>query len=71
MARKYLQVVETYDSFRPHILWSVDFRLVDEGEPRKINTFRSAYNSIREIYDGALTYVEQSKFSWMKEGREV
>ena len=61
MRARYLQVVETYDSFRPDFLLAVDFRLVDVGQPRKINTFRSAYLSIRQIYDGQLTLMYQQE----------
>lgn len=56
MAKEFrLQVVETYDSFRPAELLDVKFILAKENEPSVVRTFRSAYYSIRGLYDGCLT----------------
>ena len=57
--QKRLQVVETYDTFRPDFLLSVDVGLADIKEPQYVKTCRSAYLSLRHFTDGALTHLYQ------------
>jgi hypothetical protein len=61
VVQKRLQVVETYDSFRPDFLLSVNVRLADLKEPGYVKTCRSAYISLRHFTDGALTHLYQDE----------